>query len=154
MTKLDAEVFLVRHGETAWNAEGRFQGQLDSPLTPLGREHAGKNGRLLPAALAGRAAVTMQVSPLGRTQHTAAIIEIHGAYARPFAEPRIQEVTTAPGTSRRADTCPDQGWLAGLLGGATACYSAPDGAAYDVVIARVRPGWAHWTAASLRCRTA
>ena len=65
MTKLDAEVFLVRHGETAWNAEGRFQGQLDSLLTQPGREHAGKNGRLLPAALAGRAAVTMQVSPLG-----------------------------------------------------------------------------------------
>ncbi|MDQ3248458.1 MAG: histidine phosphatase family protein, partial [Chloroflexota bacterium] len=30
------EIILVRHGETAWNVEERLQGQMDSPLTPLG----------------------------------------------------------------------------------------------------------------------
>lgn len=30
--------YLVRHGETEWNAEGREMGQLDSPLTPKGIE--------------------------------------------------------------------------------------------------------------------
>jgi broad specificity phosphatase PhoE len=37
---MDAEIYLVRHGETEWNAQGRFQGCLDSPLTPNGREQA------------------------------------------------------------------------------------------------------------------
>ena len=35
-----ARCFLVRHGETAWNAEGRVQGHLDSPLTDIGRRGA------------------------------------------------------------------------------------------------------------------
>jgi glucosyl-3-phosphoglycerate phosphatase len=30
-------VVLLRHGRTAWNASGRFQGQLDSPLDEIGR---------------------------------------------------------------------------------------------------------------------
>ncbi len=29
-------IYLTRHGETAWNRSHRFQGRLDSPLTPLG----------------------------------------------------------------------------------------------------------------------
>ncbi|MGE5639294.1 MAG: histidine phosphatase family protein [Clostridia bacterium] len=31
---------LVRHGETQWNAEGRVQGQLDVPLSPIGLAQA------------------------------------------------------------------------------------------------------------------
>jgi glucosyl-3-phosphoglycerate phosphatase len=33
-------VVLLRHGRTEWNATGRFQGQLDSPLDPVGRVQA------------------------------------------------------------------------------------------------------------------
>ena len=138
MTAMQAEVFLVRHGETAWNAEGRFQGQLDSPLTPQGREQAGQNGRLLAAAPAGRGAVTMHVSPLGRPQHTAAIVEAHGTYARSVAEPLIQEVTTGAWDGL-THTQIEAGWP-GLLDGATAFdwyFRAPDGEAYDAAIARV-----------------
>lgn len=35
-----AHVLLVRHGESAWNAEGRWQGQADPPLTDLGLRQA------------------------------------------------------------------------------------------------------------------
>jgi probable phosphoglycerate mutase len=33
-------LYLVRHGETLWNVEGRYQGQLDPPLTEKGRQQA------------------------------------------------------------------------------------------------------------------
>ncbi|MDI8746425.1 histidine phosphatase family protein, partial [Salmonella enterica subsp. enterica serovar Montevideo] len=34
------QVYLVRHGETQWNAERRIQGQSDSPLTAKGEQQA------------------------------------------------------------------------------------------------------------------
>src|SRR5688572_11611088 len=33
-------LILVRHGESTWNAEHRLQGQLDPPLSDLGRDQA------------------------------------------------------------------------------------------------------------------
>jgi probable phosphoglycerate mutase len=33
---MTTQLLLIRHGETAWNAEHRIQGQLDIPLSPLG----------------------------------------------------------------------------------------------------------------------
>jgi probable phosphoglycerate mutase len=33
---MKTEMILIRHGETIWNAEGRIQGQGDSPLTERG----------------------------------------------------------------------------------------------------------------------
>ena len=35
-----AELLLVRHGQSTWNAEGRWQGWADPPLSPLGEEQA------------------------------------------------------------------------------------------------------------------
>jgi broad specificity phosphatase PhoE len=37
-------LYLVRHGETLWNAEGRLQGQQDVPLSETGREQARRLG--------------------------------------------------------------------------------------------------------------
>jgi len=36
----ETRIFLVRHGETAWNLEGRMQGHLDVPLTEIGIQQA------------------------------------------------------------------------------------------------------------------
>ena len=44
-------LFFLRHGETFYNAEGRIQGQLDTPLSPRGRGQAGEAGRILADAI-------------------------------------------------------------------------------------------------------
>ncbi len=41
--------FLIRHGETEWNAQGRWQGQIDLPLNPRGREQADQIAQSLSA---------------------------------------------------------------------------------------------------------
>ncbi len=58
---------LVRHGETAWNAERRIQGQLDVPLSSVGHAQARAAARRL--AREGFAAVYS--SDLVRALHTA-----------------------------------------------------------------------------------
>ena len=62
--------FLIRHGETAWNDEGRAQGQSDTPLNARGRAQAALTGTRL-APLEFEAAYS---SDLQRVSHTAEAI--------------------------------------------------------------------------------
>jgi 2,3-bisphosphoglycerate-dependent phosphoglycerate mutase len=61
------ELILVRHGETDWNRELRFQGHVDVALNAIGHEQA----RRLAARLAGEPARHLYVSDLIRAQQTA-----------------------------------------------------------------------------------
>ncbi len=63
-------LFLVRHGETEWNREGRIQGILDSPLTNRGQTQAQVNAHLLKSL----GVTDLLASPLGRARHTASIM--------------------------------------------------------------------------------
>ena len=67
-------LYVVRHGQTAWNVAGRFQGRGDSPLTPRGVAQAEATARLLLQALDDPAAAAICASPLPRTRRTAASI--------------------------------------------------------------------------------
>ena len=59
---------MIRHGETAWNAEGRVQGQTDVPLNGIGTAQASAVG----AALAGERFAAIYSSDLTRVRQTAA----------------------------------------------------------------------------------
>ncbi len=73
--KLTAPLYLLRHGETAWNLERRMQGSKDSSLTARGRTQAAAMGRALAAELAREPQPTVFLrSPLGRTRETASIV--------------------------------------------------------------------------------
>lgn len=67
----------IRHGETVWNAEERFQGQEDSPLTETGRRQVAALGR----RLKGMAFDALISSDLGRARETAAIIAGYTGHA-------------------------------------------------------------------------
>ena len=63
-----SKILLVRHGESEWNALGRWQGQADPPLSEHGRRQA------LVAARAIGAVDAIVASRLERAQDTAAVI--------------------------------------------------------------------------------
>lgn len=64
-------LYILRHGETEWNAQGRLQGRYDSALTQRGRAQAlAQRAILLRRDLTGFTAVS---SPQGRAYQTAAI---------------------------------------------------------------------------------
>src|SRR4051794_13855370 len=65
---MPTEVLLMRHGQSEWNAIGRWQGQADSPLTDLGRAQARAVARSLPPVDA------VFASDLSRARETAEII--------------------------------------------------------------------------------
>jgi probable phosphoglycerate mutase len=101
---LAASLVLLRHGQSVWLAEGRFQGQADTPLSPLGERQAALAGlRLADPAAAPRLPVppgdpiAIVHSPLARTAQTAAAvaaaIAARGRPAPPLiAEPGLREI--------------------------------------------------------------
>jgi broad specificity phosphatase PhoE len=60
-------LLIVRHGETTWNREGRYQGRTDVPLSDEGEAQA----RALGQRLAGLPISIALTSPLARTRRTA-----------------------------------------------------------------------------------
>jgi len=64
------KIYLVRHGETIWNTQKRWQGSKNSALTDLGKQQAQKTGELLNNIGLDVA----YVSPLGRAVQTIDII--------------------------------------------------------------------------------
>ena len=92
-------IYLFRHGETAWNAERRAQGLLDSPLTTAGRIQAHAMGEKLAHELrqAGYEpqGVTVRSSPLGRVRETLTIAAtIAGlAHDEQCFDPRLSEIS-------------------------------------------------------------
>lgn len=70
LTPTVRRLILLRHGQTASNAEGRMQGQLDTQLTDLGRRQADAAAK----ALAGYDPLIVVSSDLSRARDTATVL--------------------------------------------------------------------------------
>ena len=80
-------LYLVRHGETTFNAEGRIQGQADAPLSELGR----RQSQAVAEVLAALPVEAVYSSPLSRALLTARrIAETHGLIVQ--TDPRLMEL--------------------------------------------------------------
>ena len=108
------QVYLVRHGETQWNAERRIQGQSDSPLTEKGVQQAWQV-----AERARTLGITHVItSDLGRTQQTARIIA-DACGCDVMLEPRLRELDMGVLEKRHIDTLTEteEGWRRTLVNG-------------------------------------
>lgn len=77
------DLWLVRHGETDWNRELRFQGHLDAPLNALGMQQAQRLG----LHLAGQGPRPLLASDLLRTRQTAE--PLAGQWQKPALSERL-----------------------------------------------------------------
>jgi broad specificity phosphatase PhoE len=130
-------ILLVRHGETEWNLERRYQGRFDSPLTERGIAQACAIGRLL-ADLPETFAAPIVASPQGRARRTAEIVrEELGSAGAVSLDERLRELTLGSWDgltyseieARSPGIFDDDGheW----------CFRAPDGESYDAFVARI-----------------
>lgn len=72
--RADVTIYFIRHGETDWNAQSRYQGQADVPMNETGRAQARRNGEALQALLPEIGALNYVASPLQRARETMEIV--------------------------------------------------------------------------------
>jgi len=132
-------VYILRHGQTEWNVEGRFQGQLDSPLTATGLAQAASQNAILRRHLADQT-VNAICSTAGRARGTADIALKDVSLAAPLAfDPRLQEIHFGDWQGlTRAEM--EAGWPDQMAAAdpATWQFFAPGGETLDVMAERVR----------------
>ncbi len=152
---LAATLVFLRHGQSVWLAEGRFQGRSETPLSPLGRRQAALAGARIAAPdvpprlpIPAGEPVAIVHSPLARTRETAdAVAGAFAAAARPVPplrpEPGLAEMAQGAweGLLRREveERYPGEiaGWRRDPVG-----VHAPGGESLAEVDLRVRPALA------------
>ena len=80
-------LLLVRHGQSLWNAQGRWQGQADPPLTELGEQQA----RAAVDTLSQFGIETIVTSALQRAMRTGDLLAQGLGLAEPRREPMLNE---------------------------------------------------------------
>jgi probable phosphoglycerate mutase len=122
-----ARILLVRHGQSEWNADGRWQGQADPPLSDLGAQQA-----LAAAAVLGMVDA-IYASDLQRAHHTAQLVATQLG-ADVAVEPRLRERSAGDWEGRtRAEI--DEGWPGYLETGRRPDGYEPDDSVLERVLA-------------------
>ncbi len=129
-------IFLIRHGQTEFNLQGRLQGRRDSPLTPQGEAQAKRMAACLQAFIDEPETWRVISSPLGRTRRTAEIVcESLGFSHEIELDERLAEVDVGEweGLARE-----DIDAIApGVIGTPGWLLKTPGGEDYDTVAGRV-----------------
>lgn len=129
-------VYLLRHGKTAWNLEGRYQGRSDIPLCEAGKRE------LSPADFSPE---RVYVSPMKRAEETAQLL-FPGV--QPIVVPGLQEMDFGAFEGKRfRDLADDPAYRAWVEGNCTASCPGGEGredfsrrvcAAFERLMARER----------------
>jgi probable phosphoglycerate mutase len=92
--RADVAIYFIRHGETDWNAQSRYQGQADVPMNETGRAQARRNGEALRALLPAIGGFRYVASPLLRARETMVIVRAAlGLEPRDYAlDERLMEI--------------------------------------------------------------
>ena len=127
------EIWLIRHGETAWSLSGQHTGRTDIPLTSDGVRQAEVLGR----RLAGKAFALVLTSPRARARETCRLAGLAAAAEvdADLAEWDYGDLEGRTGAEIRAGIPEWTIWTGAVPGGETA---AQVGARADRVLARVR----------------
>jgi probable phosphoglycerate mutase len=135
-------LYLVRHGETDWNAEGRLQGGRDIPLNDFGRVQAEDVGRRLYEIDPRPDDLDYLCSPMSRARETMEILRrtmgFHPTYYK--VDDRLRELTfggwegqtwrqVRASDPERARAREKDKWN----------YVPPDGESYQMLLERVMP---------------
>jgi len=133
-------IYLLRHGETIFNTQGRYQGELDSPLTKDGIEQVKNISRLLKMFIDDSNEWEIITSPLGRAMESTEIIcETIGFDSNKVtADNRLREVSV--GSWAGLTTKEIEGSWPELLKNTDNYnwyFNSPNGESYNSVVERV-----------------
>ncbi|MGN7401281.1 histidine phosphatase family protein [Cytobacillus praedii] len=133
-------IYLLRHGETVFNTKGRYQGELDSPLTDNGIAQVKQNAKLLKSVIGDPNDWRIVSSPLGRAlQSTKIICETIGYdFRKVEKDNRLSEVAVGSWAGLTTNEI-ERSWP--NLVNNTDLYSwyfnSPDGESYETVVNRL-----------------
>lgn len=133
-------IYLLRHGETVFNTQGRYQGQLDSPLTDVGIEQVQQNAVMLKSLLGNPQDWKIISSSLGRALQSAEIIceTIGYDFNDVVKDHRLAEVAVGDWAGLTIKEI-EKSWPS-LLENTDHYnwyFNAPNGESYDSVVARL-----------------
>jgi len=137
---LNQIIYLLRHGETVLNTQGRYQGQLDSPLTDVGMEQVQQNADMLKNLIGNPQQWKVVSSPLGRALQSAEIIcrTIGYDFNKVEKDARLAEVAVGDWAGLTTKEI-EHAWPA-LLENTDHYnwyFNAPNGESYDEVVSRL-----------------
>lgn len=128
------QVYLVRHGETEWNAARKIQGQSNSPLTAKGIHQA----QQVAERVRNEGITHVIASDLGRARHTAEIIA-DACNCQVISEPRLRELHMGVLEERDIDnlTFEEENWRKQMVDG-TPEGRIPEGESMTELAVRMR----------------